>query len=211
MNEQKGNNRYIVKLGLTLFIITSVTALLLAGVNAITVEPIENLKVQVRNNAIAAVMPDSAVLDDRTITNETTTIYTLQQADGELAYCVEIAPQGFGGPINMIVGIEIVQEDGITQKRVTGVSIVSMSETAGLGSKAKDEKFTSQFKDKTYNVYLESGTINTEPSNLTVSKNKSGDIDAISGATITSKAVTGGVNMALDALTEAMIKEGLSK
>jgi len=208
MNESaKNNNRFIAKLGFTLFVITAITALLLAGVNALTADPIAQLKIEARNNAMQLVMPDSTVLDDQTVVTENATVYTLQRSDRTFGYCVEVAPDGFGGPINMIVGIELVHENGSVIKRITGVSIVSMEETAGLGTKAKDESFISQFAGLTYSAILENGSVNTMPSNITVGRGDA-DIDAISGATVTSKAVTKGVNIAMDAIKVTTAGEG---
>jgi Na+-translocating ferredoxin:NAD+ oxidoreductase subunit G len=102
-----------------------------------------------------------------------------------------IANDGYGGDIKFSVGI---QKDGT----VNGISILSISETAGLGMKAKEEKFQSNFKNK-------------KASQFVVTKSgaaKDGDVDAISGATITSKAVTKGVNSAL-AVFENLTKEGI--
>lgn len=212
MNESaKSSNRFIVKLGFTLFVITSITALLLAGVNAITADPIERrLRAEAKSKAMQLVMPDATLLEEDPLITESATIYRLRRPDGSVVFCVEVAPEGFGGPINMIVGVEIINENGVPVKRVTGVSIVSMEETAGLGTKAKDEKFISQFVGLTYNTILEDGQINTAPSDITVGRGDS-DIDAISGATVTSRAVTNGVNMALDAVKVSSAEEGNSQ
>ena len=70
---------------------------------------------------------------------------------------------------------------------VTGVSIVSMSETSGLGANARRESFRSQFSGKSGSVAL---------------KKQGGEIDALTGATVTSTAVTRGVNAALAAASE---------
>ena len=86
---------------------------------------------------------------------------------------------GFGGNIQITVGIK---KDGT----INGVSILSISETAGLGMKATEPSF--------YNQY-----VNKKADKFVVSKD-GGDgeqIDALSGATITSRAVTGAVNTAL--------------
>ena len=80
----------------------------------------------------------------------------------------------------MVVGVG-------TDGTVTGVSISSMSETSGLGANASKESFRSQFVGK-------SGV-------LAVSKD-GGEIDALTGATITSRAVTSGVNTALVVASE---------
>ena len=101
---------------------------------------------------------------------------------GELGYVVRVSPNGFGGAIDMMVGISA---DGT----VTGVAIVSQSETASLGANCTREDFRAQFTGR-------SGT-------LAVSKD-GGEIDALTGATVTSRAVTQGVNTAL-----AFVKEVL--
>ena len=101
---------------------------------------------------------------------------------GEPGYVVRVSPNGFGGAIDMMVGISA---DGT----VTGVAIVSQSETASLGANCTREDFRAQFTGR-------SGT-------LAVSKD-GGEIDALTGATVTSRAVTQGVNTAL-----AFVKEVL--
>ena len=87
---------------------------------------------------------------------------------------------GYGGDINFSMGVSM---DGT----VTGVEMLSLSETAGLGMRAKDEEFKGQFAGKTVDQFV-------------VTKNGASaenEIDAISGATFTSKAVTNGVNAGL--------------
>lgn len=80
----------------------------------------------------------------------------------------------------MVVGVG-------TDGTVTGVSIISMSETSGLGANASKESFRGQFVGKS--------------GELAVSKD-GGEIDALTGATITSRAVTSGVNTALVVASE---------
>ena len=193
------DRRAIIKLAVTLFLITSITAIMLAGVNTLTKEPIANLKIETRNKALLAVMPNSTVLEDKTFTTETLTIFTLERPNGSYGYCVEVAPYGFGGPINMIVGIEVVMNEVDTEKRVVGVAITSMQETAGLGTKANDESFLSQYNGLFYPVQNEDGTLNISPSAITIGRAMS--MSTQSGATVTSLAVNRGVNTALDAIT----------
>ena len=95
------------------------------------------------------------------------------------------AAKGYGGDIRVVTGI---RPDGT----VSGVQILSLNETPGLGSKAQDESFLSQFLGKA--------------GSLTVVKSQgSGDeILAITGATISSRAVTNAVNLALELAREAV-------
>lgn len=187
--DKASNKTLMLHLGTTLFLITAITALLLSGVNAITFNQIAALAEQKKIEAMNTVLPGGTLKNDLTVTTETATVYTLELADGTNAYCVEVSPSGFGGAINVIVGIKVV--DGV--KEITGVSIITMSETAGLGTKARDESFLSQF------IGLKS---DLSQSNIKVGTGEN-DIDAISGATVTSKAVTAGINMALDAVSAA--------
>ena len=109
-------------------------------------------------------------------------IMTAKDASGEtLGYAFTItSSEGYGGDIQFAMG---VQNDGT----LNGISILSIEETAGLGMKADTDEFKDQFKDKQVEMF--SYTKNGEE----------GDdkIDAISGATITTNAVTNAVNSAL--------------
>ncbi|RJQ55820.1 MAG: RnfABCDGE type electron transport complex subunit G [Actinobacteria bacterium] len=102
------------------------------------------------------------------------------RADGDLkGYVIVAAPRGYGGPVQMAVGID-------TQGRVTGVAVISGNETPGLGSQALEPPFLSQFKGKTPDQPVRIGQ----------------DVDAISGATRSSVAVATGVRMALDVYSD---------
>ena len=106
------------------------------------------------------------------------TYYEGTASGDTIGYVFKTSAKGYGGDIDLMVGID-------TSGKVTGVSILSISETAGLGMNAKNESFINQYIGK-------SGTIG-------VSKNGTSDteIQALTGATITSKAVTSAVNTAL--------------
>jgi len=182
------NTALIVRLGVTLFVLTAVAAALLAGVNSITKDKIAAATAEKRANAMSIVLPDSTPGGSTTTENGITVTAMLK--DGVVdGYCAEVAPSGFGGAISMVVGIK-VDEDGA--RRITGVSILSMSETPGLGTRAAEPDFTNQYVGLTNAITLGSGD---------------NSIDALTGATVTSKAVTLGVNTALDALTDAVIEE----
>ena len=106
-------------------------------------------------------------------------------------YAVTVtAKEGYGGDIQFTVGFNM---NGV----VTGVSMLSISETAGLGMKAKEEAFLNQYVGKSGGSFV-------------VDKDNSGglanEIDAISGATVTTRAVTKGVNAAY--ITVAWIMNG---
>ncbi len=169
--------QYVLRLALTLLAITAVVAVALAGVNAVTEPRIEAFNQQKLQSAIEQVLPGGG--ESVPFTDGTGLVSTVYQ--GEKGYAVEVHPNGFGGSITMMVG---VGSDG----KVLGISVVSQTETAGLGAvcaaaTSAGEAFRGQFVGA-------SGSV-------AVSKD-GGQIDAITGATITSRAVTVGVNAALD-------------
>ncbi len=165
----------ILRLTLTLFLITAVVAAALAGINAVTAPKIAALKAQKTADAIAAVLPgESKELES--FTDDTGLVQKVWQS--EAGYAVQVAPSGFGGQVVVMVG---VANDG----KVLGIDVISHAETAGLGDtaaadNAKGNAFRVQFSE------------NDAP--FTVGEN----IEAITSATITSKAVTSGVNAAVE-------------
>ena len=173
----KSTAMYILRLALTLLVITSVVAAALAGVNAITAPKIAALTQQKTQAAIEAVLPGGGEKLE-TFTDETGLVQAVYASD--TGYAVQVAPAGFDGEITMMVGIS-------KEGTVLGIDIISHTETAGLGAVAAantsaGESFRSQFAGA--------------QGALAVSKD-GGTIDAITGATITSRAVTDGVNAAL--------------
>ena len=173
----KNTPMYILRLTLTLFLITALVAAALAGVNAITKDRIAALKAEKTQKAITQVLPEDAGEATTTAVDQgiVKTLYTT-----DLGYAVEVAPAGFSAEITMMVGV--------AEGKVTGIVIVSQTETAGLGAVAAaansaGDAFRGQF------VGL-SGA-------LAVDKD-GGTIDSLTGATVTSRAVTEGVNAALE-------------
>lgn len=171
---------HLTRLAVTLFLITAVMAGLLAGVNAVTRDKIAAAKAAKLQAALSTVMPDAAGMEEISFTGSDSTIRSVYKATDGSGYAVEVAPAGFGGEISMLVG---VGDDG----KVTGISVISHAETAGLGAvaaakTAAGEAFRSQFLGMS--------------GELAVTKD-GGEVDAIAGATITSRAVVAGVNAAL--------------
>ncbi len=172
-------------LALVLFLITFITALLLGFVNQVTAPRIERNNEETRAAAMAEIIPDAEFVEadpfevpapDKN-TPAIQNIY-MAQRDGEtVGYCMEVLPSGFGGTITMVVGINL---DGT----VAGAKVTSHSETPGLGAKSQSDptwitQFAGQPADGSLAVTKDGGTIN-----------------AITGSTITSRAVTLGVNTA---------------
>ena len=169
---------YILRLTLTLFLIAAVVAAVLAGVNSVTKPIIDQLNAEKTQKAIEAVLPGGFDEELANFDNQGGLVSKVYK--GANGYALEVLPSGFDNTITMMVGVDL-------EGKVLGISIVSHTETAGLGAvaaadTAAGEAFRSQFVDA-------SGSV-------AVSKD-GGDLDAITGATITSRAICVGVNAAL--------------
>lgn len=175
------NAGYIIRLAVTLLLITAVVAAALAGVNAVTAPKIAELNAQKTQSAIEAVLPGGG--EEIAFTDDTGLVSTVYQ--GQSGYAVEVKPSGFNGTVTMMVGVD-------TSGKVLGISIVNHTETAGLGAVAAAETaagnaFRGQFAGM-------SGSVS-------VTKD-GGQVDALTGATITSRAVCTGVNAALSVVAK---------
>ena len=167
---------YVLRLALTLLAITAVVAAALAGVNSITAPAIADLNAQKTQEAIQLVLPGGGEEVDFPAADLVAKVYK-----GENGYAVQTTPGGFDNTITMMVGVD-------NQGKVLGISIIKHTETAGLGAVAAagtpaGENFRGQFVGA-------SGSVS-------VTKD-GGTMDAITGATITSRAICVGVNAALD-------------
>lgn len=178
-----------LKLGGILLIISALAGLLLSVAFSITKGPIAETE---RANKIAAMkqlLPDAENFEAVQIENKEGILDVQKALKGgkDLGYCINVSSKGYGGPINMMIGISA---DG----QVKGVQILTLSETPGLGSHAKDPEFKDQFNNKNANELevIKEGS----PSD--------NQILAISGATITSKAVTAGVNNAINLFNDTL-------
>lgn len=177
----------ILMLVVVLGLITFVCALLLGVINSVTKDKIEQNGIETRNAAMSEIIPDAEFTDVEVPADFATPadknqpvvsgVYQATLDGAEAGYCVEVNPKGFGGALKMIVGINA---DGT----VAGIKVTEASETPGLGAKAQSDKnwiaqFAGQPADGSLAVSKDGGTIN-----------------AITGATITSRAVTLGINTA---------------
>ena len=178
----------ILKLGLNLFVICAVAAGLLAGTNQITAPLIEKRNEDANNKARQTVLPDATefkALSSDDYKNESDVevveVYKGIKGSEVEGYTIKVLPKGYGGEIELMVGIKV---DGT----VSGINIGEISETPGLGARSKEEDFYGQYAGKpaTQLEVVKSGDAGET------------EIQAISGATITSKAVTKGVNTAVD-------------
>ena len=170
--------KYVLRLTFTLLLITSVVAAALAGVNAVTEPIIQRLNEEKTQQAIDLVLPGGYSETIENFDDQNGLVTKVYK--GKNGYAMEVRPAGFNGEIVMMVGVDF-------EGKVLGISLVSHTETAGLGAvaAAKTEagnSFRSQFTGKTGEILV---------------TKDGGDIDAITGATITSRAVCAGVSAAI--------------
>lgn len=186
----------IIKDAIILTVITVVSGCLLGLVYEITKEPIATAQYNTQQKAYQTVFADAssfeeyagfdpneekAIVVDGAENTIAGAVEAKDASGATLGYVITVTSHaGYGGDITFSVGIT---NDGT----VNGYSITSISETAGLGMKAKEEKFYSQFEGKNAESFeVVKGTAASD-----------NQIEAISGATITSRAVTNGVDAAL--------------
>lgn len=172
----------ILKLGIILCIITAVAAGVLGVVNNVTLPVIEKQATIANDEARKEILPQAESFEqvEGNYDGNIVEVYKGIAGGNDVGYTIKSISNGYGGAIEIITGIS---KDGI----ITGVTIGNMTETPGLGAKAADVDFKGQYTEK-------------EATDLVVSKTASGaanEIVAISGATITSVAVTDGVNEAI--------------
>ena len=171
---------------LSLTLITLVAAGLLAGIYSLTKDTIAATNAAKQQAAIIAVLPQVEGLTiAEPIEAEGITIFKANQGDTFAGAAVKVAENGFGGIFHVMVGFDATGA-------ITGFEVLDHQETPGLGSKMQE-----WFQ----NVRTVIG-LNPAEANLTVSKD-GGDVDAITAATISSRAFLAAVNKAYNAYAEA--------
>ena len=175
----------ILKLTFILFLVCAVTAGILGFVNVITADRIEAQNIAKTKKAYASVLKSEEYEDlpfDKSVP-EFAHINTIAKASNGAGYVVVSSFSGAQGKITMATGVD-------NDMKCTGISIISHSETSGLGANAASTgevgiSFRSQFVGQDESIAL---------------KKSGGEIDALTGATITSRSVTSAVAEAIRAV-----------
>lgn len=188
-------NRFSIRVALILLVITGTVTLILAGVNALTIDKITERVKEASDNARLEVLPEAASfsLIDYSEDNVVSVYQAFDAGGNILGFAVETSTNGFSGKISEIVGIYITESVFGSSKNyslsVSGVSLLDISEeTPGIGSKVAVSSFLSQFSDMT-------------DSDLS-------SFNAVSGATYSSAGVLSGVETALDIVTRIITASG---
>ncbi|GAA0090739.1 RnfABCDGE type electron transport complex subunit G [Paraclostridium bifermentans] len=181
----------IFRLGAILFVICAVASLMLSLTNNITAPVIEQRNIQANNESRQEVLQVAEEFNEvKDVKGDLIEeVYQGTKGGEVVGYTIKTTPKGYGGKVEVMVGIS---NDG----KISGVKIGNHSETPGLGSKSADPSFKDQYNGKSTKTPLNIVKGNASNEN---------DIVAISGATITSKAVTAGVNAAMDVYEQKLI------
>jgi len=190
--------RSTMRLVLALTITCAVSALALSVIHGLTEEPIEEQKRLATMRAVQEVLPpfdnDPAqetlmitLEEDEVGARDTVTVYLGTQSGQITGAAFQTFGEGYGGFIDIMVGIDL-------EGKISGVKILEHEETPGLGAKIEEPSFRDQFKGKSLdNSVLVNG-------NLAV-KNDGGDLDALTGATISPRGVSQAASAGLKIFT----------
>lgn len=159
-------------------VMCAIAAAALSGTYIITSPIIAGHKAEQLNQSLKEVLPSAQTfkLLSKKIDGREVNYYLGSTNNKKAGVVIPVSKNGYAGPVDMLIGIDL-------KGKVTGVRILKMQETPGLGLKANEIKFLSQFNNKTISDKLKAKF----------------DIQAITGATITSQAVCEGVRAALAA------------
>lgn len=208
MSKEKSKST-LIKDAITLFIITLIAGLALGFIYELTKGPIEDANAKAKQKAYLSVYADATefveddainakvkesekFLKDHDLSGaEISEVLIAKNDSGEaIGYVISyLATEGYGGNISISMGMT-------NEGEITGLEILSASETPGLGAKCKESAFKDQFKG------ISADSIEYTKDGAT----EDNQIDAISGATITTKAVTKGVNAAIAFLKQDVMQ-----
>ena len=192
----KISGKFILKVAGTLTVISLITAFLLGLVNGVTKDKIAAIDAEKTRVAMSAVVPEGSEFTDKLDIPEAVAaaasaqggtlseLYGVTNGGAEAGYVMKISASGSQGTIVMMVGVD-------ANKAVTGVSVVSHSETSGIGTKVVENK-----PNAAGTPVLDQFVGMSGAGTLAVGSN----ITAISGATVSTKGITMGANAALAAV-----------
>ena len=192
----KISGKFILKVAGTLTVISLITAFLLGLVQGVTKDKIDAIDAETTRVAMSAVVPEGSEFTDALeLTDDVvaaakaqggtiTELYGVTNGGAEAGYVAKVSASGSQGTITMMVGID-------ANKAITGISVVSHSETSGIGTKVVENKPNAAGTPVLDQFIGMSGA-----GSLVVGSN----ITAVSGATVSTKGITMGANAALAAV-----------
>lgn len=163
-----------------LFVICLVATTLLAFANSVTEPLIKDIAAKTEIESRKSVLPEAAEFKDESIDGKA--YAAALGSDGKtIGYIFTSASKSYGGDLVVMTGVGV---DG----KVTGIEILQISDTAGLGMKAQNDSFKNQFKALVNGIVVKKNSSNHGDNEIT----------ALTGATITSNAVAEAVNSSLE-------------
>ena len=176
---------------ITLFAITIIAGVSLGFINDITEQPIKDAKIAKKTNALKLVLPDfnnkiveSVKLVNHELAKDSIEIYPGFQDEKHVGTAIiGSSEKGYSGLVKIMVGFE-------PNGSIKNIVVLEQKETPGLGTKMKDDKFLRQFRGKNLAEY------DVKPTK------DGGDVDALTGATITTRAFGEATQMAYDVYKE---------
>lgn len=184
---KKFNAKEVLVPTVSLFLICAVVTLLLAVTNSITKPKIEEMQIEIENRTKAQVLSSADSFSDALTVLKGGREYTYYEGfdkeNNKAGYVFTCTSKGYGGDITVMVGVD-------NSGAVTGTEFLTISETAGLGMNAQKDSFKQQFSGKSGEISV----VKNSPSG--------NEIQALTGATITSRAVAAAVNEALGLFEE---------
>ena len=175
--------KYILKPALTLFITAVLVVAGLSYVYNLTLKPIENQKRKTQEAAMKDVFPRASGYREIQIekTGSIVSVHEALSGNVPAGYVVQLSPKGYSGNIDLIVGVSV------SENQITGMRVMRHTETPGLGALAVKENF-----------YRRYNGLDLAPLNVVRTNPGKNEIQAITSATITTKAITGAVNEAIE-------------
>ncbi len=180
-----------LKLGGILFLLTAICVGILGGVNEITKPIIEKNESATEEATMRELITTAENFENVNLADEgmIKKVVIAKQGSQTVGYVLRVEPNGYGGAIKLLIGLD---QEGV----VKGISILEHSETPGFGANADKDDFKNQFVDK------------VAPLSVSKSATSKQEIEAITGATITSVAITNAVNTAVEYVSNHKMEWG---
>ena len=181
MEKSKNYMKTALTIGLKLLLICAVVAGVVSFVYSVTIDAYNaniNAEIAASIETIFGALDGDVIeseLYEGELDSDVRAIYMVKKNGENIGYCINLTGKGFGGSMNLMVGYH-------TDKSVCGVSVVSHAETPGVGDKATKGEHLAQYEGLS--------------GEMTIAKNENADVTAISGATISSKAIHAAVERA---------------
>ena len=170
--QNQSNAKFILGITLKLFVICTLTALLLACVNALTADKIAQNAANEKTAAIESIFPEFSSSEQiNPVPDGVSALYAISSDTEKIGYAAELNPLGFGGKMSVMIGVD-------ASGKVVGVKLISHSETPGLGTRVGEADHLNQY------IGRDSESIKS-------------DIDVITGSTISSNAIRDAVAKAI--------------